>query len=159
MVGERSGGDVKYCPECGSEYRAGFDRCYDCDVELVDELPPEPEIDHAVPPLVEVFSASHVEADLVRAALVGHGIEAVMARPDQSSAYPMTVGSMGEGRVLVPEEQGQQALEIIGTLEEEEEVEPEVLAAPRNLGATWWIALIVAAAMLLLLLEGIRNIY
>ncbi len=28
-----------YCPECKSEYRPGFTRCKDCDVELVVELP------------------------------------------------------------------------------------------------------------------------
>ncbi len=28
-----------FCPECKVEYRPGFTRCADCDVELVDELP------------------------------------------------------------------------------------------------------------------------
>lgn len=31
------------CPRCHTEYRKGFDRCADCDIPLVDELPPEPE--------------------------------------------------------------------------------------------------------------------
>jgi hypothetical protein len=26
---------VAHCPRCGTEYRAGFDRCADCDVELL----------------------------------------------------------------------------------------------------------------------------
>lgn len=30
-----------YCPNCRSEYRVGFTWCKDCDVALVDELPPE----------------------------------------------------------------------------------------------------------------------
>src|SRR5579859_749143 len=29
-----------YCPKCRAEYRAGFDKCSDCGVELVVELPP-----------------------------------------------------------------------------------------------------------------------
>ena len=32
-----------YCPNCKAEYRKGFDTCSDCDIKLVDELPPEPE--------------------------------------------------------------------------------------------------------------------
>ena len=32
-----------FCPNCQSEYRAGFTECPDCSVLLVDELPPEPE--------------------------------------------------------------------------------------------------------------------
>ena len=31
-----------FCPKCGSEYRLGFTRCSDCDVDLVDHLPPPP---------------------------------------------------------------------------------------------------------------------
>jgi hypothetical protein len=30
-----------FCPHCGIEYRAGFTRCNDCDVDLVEDLPPE----------------------------------------------------------------------------------------------------------------------
>ena len=35
-----------FCPQCKAEYRSGFTRCADCDVELVDQLataPPSPE--------------------------------------------------------------------------------------------------------------------
>ncbi len=34
-----------FCPKCRAEYREGFYKCADCDIELVDqlpELPPEP---------------------------------------------------------------------------------------------------------------------
>ena len=32
-----------FCPECRAEYREGFKVCSDCNVDLVDALPPEPE--------------------------------------------------------------------------------------------------------------------
>ena len=155
---EVSSEGFKYCPNCGAEYRAGFDRCHDCDVELVDELPvaalPEEtsvegwDLDSDPPRLVEVFAASRVEAELVRAALEGHGIPAVLAGEGTAGAYPLTVGALGEGRVLVPEERGQEALEVIGTLEEEDE--PEILAAPPSWDATWLIAIAVVAGLVLL---------
>jgi hypothetical protein len=32
---------VMFCPVCRVEYRSGFTRCADCDVDLVQELPAE----------------------------------------------------------------------------------------------------------------------
>jgi hypothetical protein len=45
-----------YCPNCRSEYRAGFTRCNDCDVALVAEVPPEEEPEFV--DLVEVLSTA-----------------------------------------------------------------------------------------------------
>jgi hypothetical protein len=33
---------VMFCPQCKAEYRDGFSRCSDCDIELVTELPVDP---------------------------------------------------------------------------------------------------------------------
>ncbi len=32
-----------FCPKCKAEYRVGFSRCTDCEVDLVSSLPKEPE--------------------------------------------------------------------------------------------------------------------
>jgi hypothetical protein len=32
-----------FCPQCRTEYRAGFDVCADCHIQLVDVLKPEPQ--------------------------------------------------------------------------------------------------------------------
>jgi len=48
-----------YCPECGAEYRPGFDRCADCDEALVHEPPPEK--DHTATPFVTVFETSETD--------------------------------------------------------------------------------------------------
>lgn len=55
---------MPYCPKCKDEYREGFTRCAECDVELVDELPIEKEPEEEKPEIVpfeqevilEVFS-------------------------------------------------------------------------------------------------------
>jgi hypothetical protein len=38
-----------FCPECHAEYRQGFTRCADCDIDLVYQLPPEPRSPSATP--------------------------------------------------------------------------------------------------------------
>ena len=43
-----------YCPNCRSEYRPGFSRCNDCDVELVAKAPVEAKSEFV--DLVEVLS-------------------------------------------------------------------------------------------------------
>ncbi len=45
-----------YCPQCGAEYRPGFSRCADCDVDLVTELPrrSDPKLE-----LVKVFETGN----------------------------------------------------------------------------------------------------
>lgn len=34
-----------FCPVCRAEYRSGFTRCSDCDVDLVPQLPDAPAVD------------------------------------------------------------------------------------------------------------------
>jgi len=36
-----------FCPQCGVEYRAGFTRCSDCNVDLVEKRPVRPGGDHS----------------------------------------------------------------------------------------------------------------
>ncbi len=50
-----------YCPQCSAEYRPEFDRCADCDVDLVQEPPPAE--DHHATPFVTVFETS--ETDII----------------------------------------------------------------------------------------------
>ena len=66
-----------FCPQCKAEYHAGFTRCFDCDVELVNQLSVDPlptsESDH--PQLVVARTyPSHVDADLARTALEAAGL-------------------------------------------------------------------------------------
>src|ERR1700690_1911029 len=36
------GANKMFCPKCRSEYRSGFTRCSDCEIDLVHDLPPPP---------------------------------------------------------------------------------------------------------------------
>ncbi|MEX1378255.1 MAG: hypothetical protein AB1Z23_12395 [Eubacteriales bacterium] len=40
---------MPYCPKCKDEYREGFTKCADCDVDLVDVLPVEQESEEEKP--------------------------------------------------------------------------------------------------------------
>ncbi len=53
-----------FCPICGSGYREGFTECSDCHVALVDQLPPEPEVEF------REFVELPVRCDEVRIALI-----------------------------------------------------------------------------------------
>jgi hypothetical protein len=47
------------CPKCGAEYREGFTRCTDCDVELIAPPPPPPPDDRPKIELVKVFEGGN----------------------------------------------------------------------------------------------------
>ena len=57
-----------FCPKCGSEYRPGFDRCNDCDTDLVEALPESKPVRLAV--IFETSDASLIPVveSLLRAA-------------------------------------------------------------------------------------------
>ena len=62
-----------FCPKCKTEYREGFYTCADCNIGLVDELPPEPKpefVDY------EQVLATYNPADIaiIKSLLDGEGI-------------------------------------------------------------------------------------
>jgi hypothetical protein len=59
--------------------------------------------------------ADPMQSELVRAAIEGSGIPAVLFRSGYSGYYPLTVGALAETRMMVREEDRQRALEIIST--------------------------------------------
>jgi hypothetical protein len=114
---------MPYCPQCGAEYREGFTRCHDCDVELLEGPPPEDFVPAAdvepfdpddVPEVTTVFRASHMEAEIVRSLLEANEIP-VFIRTSGIGAYPTNVGPLGEGEVRVPVDRRDEALHIIAT--------------------------------------------
>jgi len=95
-----------YCPNCRSEYRAGFSRCKDCDVALVDELPEEPEPEFV--DLVEVVSIADAgQIPLIKSILEGEDIPYLAQGENFNLARNIPV------RFLVPREYVEDAKEVL----------------------------------------------
>jgi hypothetical protein len=85
-----------FCPQCKAEYRVGFVRCSDCDVELVEQLPADsppvdlgrvPETDH--PELVVLRTYPKVvDAQLAKTALDSVGIESMIRSDNEGGQSP-----------------------------------------------------------------------
>src|SRR5262245_31215572 len=77
-----------FCPRCRAEYRAGFHRCSDCDVELVDKLPERSsEIDHAELVVLRTYHTV-IDAELAKTALDSVGIDSMVRSDNQGGQSP-----------------------------------------------------------------------
>jgi hypothetical protein len=93
-----------FCPKCGAEYRPGFSRCTDCNVELTESPlekspgPPEPE---SHKPLVPIYVCHNpAELPVVKSLLTQAGIE-FMVRGEQIQGM-FGVGQLGGTSLIVP---------------------------------------------------------
>ena len=96
-----------WCPSCGAEYRAGFTRCADCDVDLVSEPPraETPEARRLSPRLVPVFSGELEDGESVQELLRTRGLpSAIVEALDDDEV---------EVNVVVAAEQVPLALEVL----------------------------------------------
>jgi hypothetical protein len=80
-----------YCPQCKTEYRAGFDRCGDCDVALVPELQrPEPAPDAELVSVLRTSDAALIP--LVESVLDDAGIP-FLIRNERVNAFMPGAGT------------------------------------------------------------------
>jgi len=108
---------MPFCPACESEFRAGFERCEECDVALISELPVAP-TPPAIPnpSLRPVYQTTEVsDALLVHSLLEGQGIRARLENQNSAllvmglstSAVPYVVsvpsGEAGDAADIVKE--------------------------------------------------------
>ena len=66
---------MPYCKVCRHEYAEGITRCPDCDVDLVDELPPEQESSVAQGYVRVYVAENEAEARIVESTLEEAGIK------------------------------------------------------------------------------------
>ena len=70
---------MPFCPNCQSEYRPGFTRCRDCDVDLVASLPQAEEGIKTAIELVDVATFLDLpQAQMVRELLEENGIATIL---------------------------------------------------------------------------------
>jgi hypothetical protein len=107
-----------YCPECGAEYRAGFDRCSDCDVALVHDAPAEE--DHRARPFAMVFTTSEADViPVIKSLLQSADIpfetdgEAMMDLFPSDMLGPVLSRPRGEVQFYVPESRAEEARELL----------------------------------------------
>ncbi len=102
-----------FCPNCKAEYMEGILRCAECDVDLVFELPAEPDQIPEYVDWVNIISfADKYEADLAQGLLEANDIEAVTLSDDCGSVYPSMTYVHGI-RLMVKNEDVELAKEVL----------------------------------------------
>jgi hypothetical protein len=68
--------------------------------------------------LVKVYTtAGELEAEFIKGFLHGQGIEATLSQESIARTLGLTVGRLGQVKVLVPEEQAEEALALLKDME------------------------------------------
>ena len=84
---------MPFCPSCQIEYRSGFTRCSDCNVELVDSLPEENPVepDRRGWDMVEVGTFPDPQhAQMIQELLENNGIASVLQSDFNAGTGPFT---------------------------------------------------------------------
>ncbi len=101
-----------FCPKCRVEYRKGFTECSDCGSLLVDELPPEDEVEWV--DLVTVLTT--VNSSTV--ALAKSILEQADIRYVATGQLPREMLAIGAVQIQVSRNDEDEALELLEHLED-----------------------------------------
>lgn len=121
-----------YCPSCGSEYREGFSRCADCEVDLVD-APPSPALaDPDTGDVETVFSTGDPVALLTAKTLLdeagipyltrGEGIQDLFGMGRLGTGFSVVAGPM---EIQVGARRGREAMDLLRAADLEVEEDDE----------------------------------
>jgi hypothetical protein len=106
---------MPYCPNCRYEYREGVEKCLDCNMKLVDQLPPKPDAGTIDEEFVPIFSArDNEEAEVVKGVLKDAGIEVIEQAEPSDWRLPGVYGIPGGPEFLtVPASRAEEARRVI----------------------------------------------
>ncbi len=101
-----------FCPKCRTEYREGFNTCADCNIELVGELTPEPEMEFVD---YEEVLATYNPADIafMKSLLDAEGITYFFKGEHFLYMRPLA----DPARLMVRKEQAAEAKELLKDME------------------------------------------
>jgi hypothetical protein len=112
-----------FCPQCKSEFTEGFTRCGSCNVDLIDQLPPQPKMETFRP--VTVFTTSNLhEAHLVKSLLEGNNITAIIIDGKLASLNLFLTNAIGGIKLAVSESDLNEANEILKEYRSKEGLHP-----------------------------------
>ena len=106
---------MAWCPKCRSEYRPDFDRCQDCDCDLVDCGPEASRPDDPPPgDLIHLYSTTFLEeAETLRIMLQDAGVHASIGN-EGGALYAVGIPTPAAPlRIMIPETEVEKAKEII----------------------------------------------
>ena len=121
---------MPFCPKCRAEYVEGIETCPDCNVSLVQELPPKEKADYVE--MVELQQVpDEVSGVMLKGILENSGIEVILraAKIPCYDGIASTWSTSYWGKLLVPKEDLERSRKIldeyIGSLENSEWEEEE----------------------------------
>ncbi len=134
-----------FCPQCRSEYRAGFTRCDDCDVPLVATLPPLPEAGDPSPrDLVTVFETgdpgllamahSLLDEERIPYLTLGEGLQDLFALGRFGTGFSILAGPV---HIQVERERAEEVRTLLAKLEEHPGSQTPVESDGPDPGPAW----------------------
>src|SRR5687767_8443958 len=116
---------MSFCPECGSEYKAGMTRCEECNRDLVDKLTPENMVhDHSAASMVVLRTFDNTaEAEMVKEVLEQNDLRVLLQGEGATGTlFPTPATPVN---LLVDERDVERARELIDAYFDAEIVEGE----------------------------------